>query len=184
MQRIPDTYYTNKMLDGNTQYNSPRQESPKFFQGEDIELSFYLNINGQPVSLEKYDVYAVVKKSVYATTVLWQADTFTNVGLRKEGETPGYFSVWIPRILTSTWLPGTYYMDVLLEEKPGTVNRNEQQLVVLQADFLLQLSTTSPNPKTGSPVQVQLISVDNERIRTFEISSPEQTMPPHLPLPS
>jgi hypothetical protein len=184
MQRIPDSYYTKKILDGTTQYNSPKQESPKFFQGADIELSFYLNVEGQPVTLSKYDVYAVVKKSIYANTVLWQGDTFVNVGLREEQKDSGFFSILIPRSVNANWLPGTFYMDVVVEEKAGTVDRAEKQLVVMQTDFQLLLSTTSPNPKMGGQsVQAQLISIDHDRTRTYQVSGVEQTLPKQLPIP-
>jgi hypothetical protein len=184
MQRIPDSYYTKKMLDGTPQYNSPKQESPKFFQGADIELAFYLNIEGQPVTLSKHDVYAVVKKSIYANAVLWQADTFVNVGLREEIKDGGYFSVFIPRDVNSQWLPGTFYLDVVVEEKAGTVEHAERQLVVMQTDFQLLLSTSSPNPVLGGQsVQAQLVSIDHDRVRTYQISGVEQTMPKPLPIP-
>ena len=69
--RLPDTYYTNKNLDG--YYEPPGQPSlAQFYQGETIVFDFYLFYHDAPVDLKDWNIEVVVKKSQKAINYMWQ----------------------------------------------------------------------------------------------------------------
>jgi len=175
MQRLKDTYYTDKYLDGNISQTGIKQESPKFFQGEDIRLSFYLNYNGVPVSEQKYIIEAIVKKSPIAKNILWKG--VLGNGLYKT-DVNGNFYILMPAAASALFLPGAYYFDAKIMEKVGSGNDVKDLTVVVLSDmFNIELSAASPNPGLR-PSKSEESSYDPETgITTVTITSVEPTLP-------
>ena len=176
MIRLPDTYYTTQMLDGQPEQTGIYQLSPTFYQGEDVIINFYLQIDGAPVTLDHWDVSLIVKKSNFANNILWSA--FPGNGLiPRVGGKDGYFEMIMPAAISSLFLPGSYYMALKTVENPGTGNPKDRTIVPLQAYFNLELSAASPNPKLRATVTTELIYDIYAGTLTTQTTSVEPTLP-------
>lgn len=177
MFRLTDTYYTKQVLDGTPPIVlGVRQEAPLFKQGEDIKLFFYLNYNGSYVDLEKHELQLMLKKLPRAQNVLWSAKL--NAGLFKVEGIPGYFYMLLPSEISSYFLPGSYYIDIVLTEKVGTGEAVRDTKQVIRSFMLeIDLGASSPNPKLKG---IMLVSADYHHesgIWTIVTHSTEQTEP-------
>lgn len=176
MYRLPDTYYTKQTLDGNIAYTSPFQEQPTVYQGDDIELSVYLSVEGQPVKLSEYTIEAVVKKSPIAENELWTGND-KDGGINEVGKDSGYFSIFIPRYYSAYFVPGMYHLAVVLTDKFSTNKENELRFNILNTSFNVELSPSSPNPRqqSGDVTSVEYDSVNMEY--TITTTTTEPTLP-------
>ena len=177
MHRLKHTYYTDKLLDGYVSQDGVRSRSPKYYQGEDIKLAFYLDYNGVPVSEDKYIIEVFVKKSQSANNVLWKA--VIGNGLYRKGK-EGDFYILLPASASSKFLPGVYYLDVKITEKIGEGDDvKDLSLVLLSTTFTLELGASSPNPKLAAN-KVEETSYDpSTGITTIKITTVEPTLPKH-----
>ncbi len=179
MIALPNSYYTTQMLEGNPEQTGIKQPAPQFYQGEDIQLQFYLNYNGAPVISDKYVVDIIVKKSTAAQNVLWKA-TLGNGLYELTPKVPGYYYISMPAAISSLFLPGTYYITARLKEVVGQ-NKGPSDLTIfmLNMPFNIELSSASPNPKLA-PTSSSETTFDIEDGYTTTITHTEYT----LPLPS
>jgi hypothetical protein len=115
--RLPDAYYTTKMLDGINKQMYPKQMPLLFNQGEDIVVTVYLEIDGKPLTTDHYDLYLAVKKTAEAKHLKWRGAV--NNGIFTTTGTPGYFKVWLPSIASMFFQAGAYHMGFLAKEKIG-----------------------------------------------------------------
>jgi hypothetical protein len=177
MHRLNHIYYTDKLLDGYVSQDGVRSQSPRFYQGEDLKLSFYLNYKGQPVTGEKYTLEVIVKKSPAAQNILWKG--YLENGLYNN-EAAGDFHVLIPSTITSNFLPGIYYLDVKLQEKVGEGDAiRDVSLIILSTTFTLELSAGSPFPKLAAHRTEERTYDPATGITTITITSVEPTLPKH-----
>jgi hypothetical protein len=132
-----------------------------FYQGEDIVYDLFL-FNGSPVSSTEYEVSVLVKTSPRAYNVVWQGSL--DNGVYPAPNESGYYEVWIPSSVTATFFAGTYYVDVLLQEKVGLgKGRYDRKYLVLQTNFNIEYSNFSPSPETlaGNPDALQRGGMEN-----------------------
>lgn len=143
--RLDDINYKNQRLDGTAE--PPAALGPiEFYQGEDVVLDFFLAYNDSPVVPADWRIEVLVKKNAYAKTRLWEA--VLNNGLYASN-VAGYYKVIIPSEATSTFLAGTYWMDVFIHEKLGRRNGpKDLDIIVLRQPFSIDYAAASPNPGT------------------------------------
>lgn len=117
-----------------------------FYQGEDIVYDLFL-FNGKPVSSEEYDVRVFVKASPRAYKVVWQGTL--DDGVYPAPNESGYYEIWIPSSTTESFFAGTYYLDVLIQEKLGSGDgRFDRKYIAIQTNFNVEYSNFSPSPET------------------------------------
>jgi hypothetical protein len=176
MIRLPDTYYTQQMLDGNPPQNGPNQLAPIFSQGEDIVFSTFLNVDGLPLDPTKWEIEFMVKKNVYASNILFKGELGESI--IPLNNTPGFFQLWIPARATADFLPGLYYLSVSITEKTGTGKGiKDRHIFLMNTVFNIELSAASPHPKLR-PVNIVEISFDNQTgITTSTTTNVEPTVP-------
>lgn len=145
MIRLPDSNYTDKLLDGTQEQTGFKQLTPAFSQGTDVDLRFTLQYNGKPISITDWDLKAIVKKNVYAVNILWLAPLGT--GLYNQEDNLGVFRLIMPAEISSLFLPGTYFLEVRGKQKVGKLDSHKDLTVTLMtAAFSIELSPGSPNP--------------------------------------
>lgn len=178
MQRLKDIYYTDKVLDGNVPIEGIKQPSPQFYQGEDIRLSFYLNINGNVVTPDKYNIELILKKSPSATNILWKGQYGAGVYSSSQTVPNGRYYMLMPAEVSALFLPGTYYLDAKVTEKIGTGDLVKDVVTIIQLGTInIDLSAASPNPFL-KPRKVQEVTYDPETgVTTVTITSVEGTLP-------
>ncbi len=165
------------MLDGYPVQQGVRDQSPRFYQGEDVRLSFYLNYNGAPVDTDKHHLEAIVKKSPSAVNVLWKGRL--NDGLYHK-KAKGDFYILMPDSASSLFLPGTYYLDIKLSEKSGEgEDVTDITAIILSTTFTLELTAASPNPKLAANKSEEVSYDASTGITTIKITSVEPTLPKH-----
>ena len=179
MQRLKDTFYQNKEILGNVEEDGIKQPSPKFYQGEDVKLHFYLNYEGHPPDLSKHALSVILKKSPSADTVLWSATV--GDGLYKDkGYQDGMYYLLMSSSMSSQFIPGLYYIDVILREKVGEGEAaKDLSQVILSTTINIALSTTSPNPKLRGSKRVTSTYDPDTGVTTVTISGTniESTLP-------
>lgn len=180
MQTLPDSNYRTYSIPGYPQNTGLLQESPTFGQGEDVLLGLSLRIDGQPVDETEYDLEVIVKKSTYASNILWKG--LLNFGLYRrlidEAWTPGSYYMLMPAAVSGLFLPGTYYVDVKATQKPGSGNLTKDlTLFILSSTFNIVLSAASPNPKLTPSSGVETVLDPEDRTITLTWSSVEPTLP-------
>lgn len=117
-----------------------------FYQGEDIVYDVYL-FNGEPVISDDYDIYAILKTGPRAYRISWQGSL--DLGIYPTPNQSGYYELWIPSNITSSLLAGTYFLDIMVQEKMGAGKaRFDRKYVLLQTSFNLEYSNFSPSPET------------------------------------
>lgn len=176
MYRLPDAYYTEQMLDGITPFTGYKQPSPSFNQGEDIGLSFFVNYEGKPLNKLDWNLRGVIKKSVHAENVLWQA--IPEVSLFEKESTPGYYYFVMPGAISGQFLPGIYFFDLLGTQKVGHgPDHLDRTRVLLSATFNIELSASSPNPKLKN-TSVTEVNFDPGSLQvTYKRTTVENTGP-------
>ncbi len=154
MARLSDVYYTDKNLHGTPE--PPGKAVPiDFYQGEDIVMEVFLNYNGDPVSVEEWEITGVVKKNKYADTQLWEAEL--DKGIYKT-HTVGFYKVILDAEKSARFVPGTYWLTIFIKQK-NSDNPRDLQFVVLNQAF-------SINDSAGSPYTRETLDVRNVE-RTF-----------------
>jgi hypothetical protein len=117
-----------------------------FYQGEDIVYDLFL-FNGEIVTSDDYDITAILKTSPRAYNVAWQGSL--EIGIFPVVNQTGYYELWIPSNVTSNLLAGTYYLDVLVQEKMGAgKGRFDRKYVMVQTMLNIEYSNFSPSPET------------------------------------
>lgn len=115
-----------------------------FYQGEDIVYDLYLYHEGAPVSSDDYDIQVVIKTSPRASVVAWQG-TLDN-GVYPAPNQSGYYEVWIPSGASESFIAGTYYLNVQIQERVGAgKGRFDRKYMLLQTHFNIDYSNFSPN---------------------------------------
>lgn len=140
MARISDIYYTTQNLDGIPE--PPGKSVPiDFYQGDSIILDVFLNYEGEPVNISKWNIKGTVKKNQYAQKVLWVATL--NDGCYKL-EKAGFFRFLIPASDTAKFLAGTYWLAVSIAEKLGS-DQKDLEFILVNQPFSINYSVGSPN---------------------------------------
>ena len=120
-----------------------------FYQGEDIVYDLLLIHAFEPVSAEDYDIVAVVKTSPRSVGIVWHG-TLDN-GVYPTPNQPGYYELWLPSIATEKLLAGTYYLDILIQERVGEgKGKYDRKYVLLQHIFNIEYSNFSGTPETAT----------------------------------
>lgn len=139
--RLSDVYYTTQNLDGVPEPEG-HASAPEFYQGEDIILDVYFNIEQKPVTVDEWELTAVVKKNKYAINVLFEAQM--NNGIYKNS-VPGYYKIIIPAEDTARFLAGTYWLVISGKEKNGD-GIKDREFVLSNSPFIIKDSAASPYP--------------------------------------
>jgi len=114
-----------------------------FYQGEDIVYDLFLYHEGAPVSSDDYDIQLVVKTSPRAATVNWQGGL--DNGVYPAPNQSGYYEVWIPSAVSASFIAGTYYLNVQIQERVGAgKGRFDRKYMLLQTHFNIDYSNFSP----------------------------------------
>jgi hypothetical protein len=117
-----------------------------FSQGEDIIYDIYLFHAGLPVAKEDYDILASVKTSPRAKGTIWSGKL--EAGIYPTRSEPGYFELWIPSAATENLYAGTYYVDIMIQERFGSgKGRFDRKYVLLKSHFNIDYTNFSPNPE-------------------------------------
>lgn len=176
MYRLKDTYYTNQMLDGTPEQEGVKQLSPAFVQGDDIKLVFGLFYYTSPLDYKKVKLEGIVKKTPYASNILWTATI--GKGLYPVDGKPGYFYILMPSEISGLFLPGTYYFDVRMTEKLGEGdNIRDMTVTMLKSTFTLELASTSPHPELRPIGRSEVTYDSTENVVTVVKTSVEITQP-------
>ena len=131
---------------GSIDSSNPTEMAPYFPQGMDIEVFFYLTVDGVALDPTIYDIEIIVKKNEYSEDVIWYGKYSNETELVKVSpELNGYFKVRIPASVTADFLSGMYYMDVKATEA-DTTEGAPKQFIVATYTFGVKLSAASPNP--------------------------------------
>lgn len=118
-----------------------------FYQGEDIVYDLFLIHNGKPVAKEDYTVKVIIKSSPRAYTVNWQGEL--NSGVYPTPQGAGYYELWIPSTATEALYAGTYYLNVLIQERVGAgKGRFDRKYVLLQTYLNIAYSNFSEHPES------------------------------------
>lgn len=139
--RLPDLYYTRQIYDGYPE--PPGVPAPiQYYTGEDIEFDVLLHYNGKPVLTEDWDITAIVKSNVYQHCTRWVGELNNGIYLNN---TTGYYKFLIPSQETANWLPGTYWMDVVIREKLGRgTGPKDLDVYLMRQPFGVDYSVASP----------------------------------------
>lgn len=174
--RLPDTYYTTVVLDGQVQETGIKQAPPQFYQGEDCIFDVYLQYLEKPVIPEEWIIEVIIKKSEFAENILWKG--IYGQGLYKNGN-PGFYQIIFPSQASSLFLAGAYHIDVKLCQRIGAnPGVKDLSIIIFQGYFDLNLAAASPNPKLAATMQVE-VSYDPETgVTTTTYVTTEQTAPP------
>jgi hypothetical protein len=125
------------------------QNPDTFYQGEDIVYDVYLFFDGKDVSVEDYDIVAVIKSSFRAYTPVWTG--VLDFGVYPIKDEPGRFELWIPSAATVDFFVGSYYLDVQVAEKIGRGDgRYDRKHVLVQTMFNINYSNFSTKIETNS----------------------------------
>lgn len=182
--RLPDTYYTTTMLDGNPASTGIKQPPPQFYQGEDVVFKIYLTLDGEVLTPEKHIIEVIIKKNQYADNILWKGVLGDGLYPRLDDK-DGYYLIWMPSSATSTFLPGTYLMDIKSTDKLGAGEGAKDRTVrVSQTLFNIDLSAMSPNPKLAPSSVVEVSYDPNTGITTTTYTGVELTVPKPVPTTS
>jgi len=151
--RLPDFYYTSKMLDSTNAQMGPKQLGLSFNQGEECKFKTYLNMFGKPFDLDKYELTVVVKKNDWASRLIWRG-TVGN-GIFPVDGVPGFFEVWMPSIVTSMLKAGAYHFGFTANEKIGATNSVWDSRISLREDIIQILrSADMPNAGQGGTMEI------------------------------
>jgi len=132
-----------------------------FYQGEDVVYDLFLFHEGAPVSSDDFDVKILVKTSSRAGKIAWQG--ILEDGIYPKPNQSGYYEVWIPSNATANLLAGTYYLQVLLQERVGAgKGKYDRKYVILQSCFNIEYSNFSEHPETASKTSQGLSRGDAE----------------------
>jgi hypothetical protein len=134
-----------------------------FLQGEDAIFDSFLFYEGKEVVPADFNISVVLKASPRAVDKVW-------TGILENGifqqQKPGFYTIWIPSLVTSQLLAGTYYMEVILKEGVGRGDgAHDRTISLAQYPFNIDYGVVSDNPET--------ISNQNNKIR----GTLEQTWP-------
>jgi hypothetical protein len=120
-----------------------------FYQGEDVVYDVFLFHEGKPVSSEDYDIKVIVKTSPRAYEAVWLGNVDNGVFPAPKGS--GNYELWIPSAITEKFLAGTYYLDILIQERIGSgTGRYDRKYVLLQRMFNIDYSNFSVSPESRS----------------------------------
>jgi hypothetical protein len=120
-----------------------------FYQGEDIVYDVFLFHEGQPVSSDAYDVKVSVKTSPRAYETIWFGSVDNGIYPAPKGS--GNYELWIPSAITEKFLAGSYYVDILIQERVGSgTGRYDRKYVLLQRIFNVDYSNFSASPESRS----------------------------------
>lgn len=157
VMRLPDTYYTQQVLDGNTPYYGVNAQPPEYYQGEDIKLGFYLAVDNLPVTPKDYNILGTLKSSEFSDECHYTA-TINNLGLLAD-DIKGNYTLFVPSGVTTILSPGTYYFQIQLTERTGDYPK-AKTFVALKATVNISRSNFSPasdtreSPQQSSPPYV------------------------------
>lgn len=183
MIRLPDTYYTQTMLDGVNPSQYVKQPPVMFVQGDDVTFNIYLSYDGQHVDTDKQTIEVFVRKNDYAVNTLWRATLGNGIFEDDKAHKPGYFRVWMPSIVSALFLPGTYQFAFRLKEKLGEGTGGVDKTVTLK-EYPVEIirGANMPNPKLAVNMEV-ITAYDPESGQyTLMVSGVEQTVPVGIPL--
>ncbi len=175
MQTLPESNHSTYVIPGVSELTGVYQDAPMFDQGEDVILYFRLTVDKEPLTVEKYELEAVVKKHPSASNILWKG--LLNVGLYT-GTTAGYYYVLMPSSASGLFLPGLYYLDIKATEKKGT-GKLVKDVTFTAASYMfsLKLSAGSPNPQLRPSVVIEVAYNPLEQVHTYTVSKVEPTLP-------
>jgi hypothetical protein len=117
-----------------------------FYQGEDIVYDLLLFHNGERVAKEDYLIKASIKSSPRAYRVNWQGEL--NNGVYPSQQGTGYYELWIPAAATESLYAGTYYLNVMVQERVGAgKGRFDRKYVLIQTYLNIAYSNFSEHPE-------------------------------------
>lgn len=121
-------------------------------QGTDAIFNAWLYYGGERVTDEKWDITVILKPNEYTTCYLWQGSLDNGV-YKIQGETDDldFYQIWIPASDIDTLLAGTYFFDIVVQEKVGEhIGLKPRRVVLGTFGFYIYYSPSSPNPESAS----------------------------------
>ena len=151
--RLPNVYKSFTSFEG---LPEPEQQSApliQFFNGEDVVLEGYCEIDGEPIQSIDWDISAVVKSGTFASNTIWDGNT-ADYGVYTVSSRPGYYKVFIPAIIFEEKASGTFWMDLIATEKVGKgEGLKDRTAIVARVPFGYDTTASSPrvtHPRTDS----------------------------------
>lgn len=176
MQRINDIYYTDQVFDGQVNQDGHQQPAPSYKQGESIQLFFFLQYNGVPVTEDNFILEVVVKKSLAADHILWKGELGSGL-YRGLGGNPGLYNIILPASISSTLLPGSYYLEVSGVQPNGTGVIADLTVSLVSTMFSLELGASSPNPKIRNISHKEVVYNPQVGLTDTTVKGNEGTLP-------
>lgn len=122
----------------------------QFYQGEDVIYDAFLFINNQAIDLKRYEIQAIVKPTPYILCPTWLG--YMGNGIYVDSKIPNHFVIFIPNVVTSTLIAGTFELDVWATEQPNQLNDvRPRVLLVGKTFFNLDYAAFSPDPESLQP---------------------------------
>lgn len=143
--RIKDVYYTSRKLDG--AYTPPgKQPALEFPQGTDFQFDVYLNLDGQPVDMTKFDIRANVKTDQNSVVTRWEASVGNGI---YTNEAVGHYTLIVPKDISKDWRQGIYWLNILCSHKPDSeVVYRDMTYNIVEQPFTIYYTAASPMNET------------------------------------
>jgi len=120
---------------------------PAFKQGEDVFLEVHLRLDDKPITIDNWDLSAILKQNKYAECPLWTGILNNGIYEGKDGKTEGCYEIIIPSSVTSDLKMGTYWLDIKGHQKLGKSDGiRDFTMVFLTQPITIDYSPSSPNP--------------------------------------
>lgn len=121
------------------------EKPPLYFQGEDVFFDTILYVENKIVTSDKWIVSAIVKPTKYLYNPIWKGVHGAGI---YDGDGPGQYVVGITANYTKGWAAGTYWLDIVIQEKIGDGGISDRTIVLARSCFDLEYSVSSPLPET------------------------------------
>ncbi len=151
--KLPTLLQNTPIFEGFTIPNSEALPLLEYYIGEDIILTVPLSINGKPLD-DTWEIKAVLKSLPTSATTLWNGNLEN--GLAHKSSSPLHFAIVLPKSLTSTLAPGTFWLDVLGEQRIGTGTLIDQRLVFGRIPICFNATASGSFSETNSPPIVDI----------------------------
>lgn len=158
-----------------------KQLPQSFAQGEDGLINFELSFDDKPLKLDEWTLTAMVKKNVHAANVLWQVD-FGQHFYYDSGHK--IYTMVLPSVASSLFLPGTYHLTVKGKQKTGTGGKVDRTVTLATLMFEIILDAASPNPKLSAETVTEVAFDPETGIYRITRSTVEPTVPKYVDISS
>lgn len=123
-----------------------------FYLGEDIILTLPVELTGGV--LEDFLIKAYLKSGVASTETLWVGDQYD--GLTLSPATPGVINIAIAKKVTEKLNPGTYWLDIVAQQKIGTGSTIDRLVVLARLPIGLDRTAFTTTTEQLNPRAVDI----------------------------